>query len=861
MAFLREIVELITQPPGALIYHLVTLFAIQLSVGIAYGHWNRRRDAGARRLLIMSGGLFLTRAALMTVAILDRANLLSPVVVLPPLERFLDLATVLLVAWAFLAILRQRSRAGTAFLIVTLLIAAGTYAAFATLWPQAEAQGLAYNGYWQEQVWEIAAIALLVIALAANVLWRAADWWLLTCLFTLWLIGHVLQLAFPLPDLHTAGWVRMANLAALPLLTGLIYRRALGASALVISEPEDEGAVLGTIGILKAIRRIETGRDLEAALGLAASSLARAMDADMVAIGLPASGPAKSIRVVALHPPTSQMLTQQEPSLLVSRHSLLATALQTHRLERANAPGKLPTTVGLYHRLGFERAGPLLIQPLVDGKTLLGVILLGNPTSQQPWTPHQERIVQAMGAALKSAIASEKLRGGAAQKAQAARQEAQRMAEQIESLEERLKHQQQRAEELSTKLRLREQVGSKRDQSAEVTIWQEEIEELSASLAQWKEKAQRLGRMKANLQEELEQAHSSSDSNPSGILVSDDEGVVIMVSQGAAQLMDQPRSALMGRPLKNFFDDTLWTQAVKKLSRPDAQPHTSTTVSLTMNGRTLRAELARLPNDAEWPGRVAALLYLEEGVTLQGEMVSSLIQELRTPMTSISGYTDLLLKEEIGILGESQRQFLLRVEANIERMERLLNDLIKITDIDSGRISLTPEPVDITNILEKAMMSLAAQFNERRLTVKMDMTDELPLVQVDRDSLYQIVLNLLSNASQCSEPDTEILVRAQVEKNDSSFEGLPAYLLVSVTDTGGGIAPEDQPRVFQRFYRADNPLIDGLGETGVGLSIAKALVEANNGRIWIESEMGEGSTFSFILPISESEQIEVQNEQ
>jgi signal transduction histidine kinase len=82
-----------------------------------------------------------------------------------------------------------------------------------------------------------------------------------------------------------------------------------------------------------------------------------------------------------------------------------------------------------------------------------------------------------------------------------------------------------------------------------------------------------------------------------------------------------------------------------------------------------------------------------------------------------------------------------------------------------------------------------------------------------------------------------------------------------VTDTGGGIAPEDQPRVFQRFYRADNPLIDGLGETGVGLSIAKALVEANNGRIWIESEMGEGSTFSFILPISESEQIEVQNEQ
>jgi signal transduction histidine kinase len=231
-------------------------------------------------------------------------------------------------------------------------------------------------------------------------------------------------------------------------------------------------------------------------------------------------------------------------------------------------------------------------------------------------------------------------------------------------------------------------------------------------------------------------------------------------------------------------------------------------------------------------------------------MALSLIHELRTPMTSITGYTDLLLSESVGILGEGQRQFLQRVKANIERMGGLLNDLVKVAAIDTGQISLSPQPVDLINVIERAIMSLSAQFSERELAVRMDMPSELPPVHADQDSLYQIVLHLLSNACQCSKPGTEILVGARLEEYDDHVERLPDYLLVSVTDTGGGIAPEDQRRVFQRLYRADNPLIAGLGDTGVGLSITKSLVEAQGGRIWVESEMEVGSTFSFILPLS-----------
>ena len=877
MSFLRDFVELVTAPPGDLVYHLVTLFAIQLIMGVAFGHWRRhRRDPAAIRLLVTGAGFVSARMLLMFIAVFDRVGVLPPHVVLPPLERFLDLTTLLLVAWTFLPVLEQHPRLGITLLLITLLIAAGAYAAFATLWPQAEAQSIAYNGYWQETAWEFCTLTVLVLALIAGVVWRKDDWGLITCLFVLWLTGHALQFAAPIAGSHTAGWVRLANLAALPLLAGLVYRRALRASPAA-----DGDTALELVSILEATRRIEAARDTEVALSLAASAIARALDADMVAIGFPVPGPAKGIRIVALHPPTGAMLAQQEPTLPASGHPLLATVLQTGRLQSAYAPRKDPTITALYSRLGFERSGPLLMQPLTDGDTLLGIMLIGNPISQRRWARRDEQVVQAMGAAIAASLTNARRREATDRSAELQKtlSEAHRLARRATELEAELEQQGQRVEELTTKLRLREQEAATQSQAtAEALIWQEEVRELAeartaleAELAEWQEKAQQLARSQAGLQTQLTQAQAAlqearSQAAPSdsaaqptgsgqgGILVSDEQGYVTLASQGAQYLIGQPRSALVGAPLQGMFSEPLWAQAVSRLSREEAQAGDSATVTLYLDGQTVRAELTRLPDAAGWPGTLACLLYPEEGATIQSEMVVSLIHELRTPMSSITGYTDLLLNEAVGIIGETQRQFLQRVKANIERMGRLLDDLIRVTAIDAGQVSLSPEPVNIVGVIEDALMSLSAQFGEHELAVRLDMPPELPPVHADRDSLYQIALNLLSNACQCSEPGSEILVRARLEERDDQIERLPAYLLVSVTDTGGGIAPEDQRRVFQRLYRADNPLVVGLGETGVGLSIAKTLVEAHGGRIWVESETGVGSTFSFILPLSSEDE-------
>jgi signal transduction histidine kinase len=233
--------------------------------------------------------------------------------------------------------------------------------------------------------------------------------------------------------------------------------------------------------------------------------------------------------------------------------------------------------------------------------------------------------------------------------------------------------------------------------------------------------------------------------------------------------------------------------------------------------------------------------------------IASISQELRTPMTSITGYTDLLLGESVGALADMQRKFLQRIKANTQRIGSMLNDLIGVSTIDAGQLKLQIETLDMAEVIEDTIIRARAQLEEKEILLELDVDENLPLVKADADYAHQIMTNLLSNACKCSPVGGRISIGATAYDKRELGELATGYLLVSITDSGGGIAPEDQSRVFDRFYQAERPLIAGLGETGVGLSIVKALVDAHGGRIWVETEMGVGSTFNYILPIAEGE--------
>jgi len=229
----------------------------------------------------------------------------------------------------------------------------------------------------------------------------------------------------------------------------------------------------------------------------------------------------------------------------------------------------------------------------------------------------------------------------------------------------------------------------------------------------------------------------------------------------------------------------------------------------------------------------------------QAEVIASISQELRQPMSSIVGYTDLLLGESIGILGALQRKFVERIKASTERVGSLIDDMIQLTTLESGLTELKPEAVDLNLIIDNAMTYTSSQVREKNISLQLDLPKKLAPLNADREALQQIMIHLLQNAGAATPIEGTVQLKVQTA-NEKDQE----YIMIQVTDSGGGIPVEDLPRVFTRLYRADNVLIQGIGDTGVGLSIAKSLTEAQHGRIWVESETGKGATFSVLLPIA-----------
>jgi len=244
------------------------------------------------------------------------------------------------------------------------------------------------------------------------------------------------------------------------------------------------------------------------------------------------------------------------------------------------------------------------------------------------------------------------------------------------------------------------------------------------------------------------------------------------------------------------------------------------------------------------------LLELEKGQivtknTEQAEVIASISQELRQPLSSIVGYTDLLLGESVGILGALQKKFVDRIKSSTERIRNLTDDMIQITTLATDLNQLNPEVVDINSVIDNAMSYTSSQIREKNISIHLEVPKSITTIRVNREALQQILIHLLQNAGAAT--PFEGTVKLKVE---TGSENGMEYVQIQVTDQGGGIDPEDLPRVFTRLYRADNVLIQGVGDTGVGLSIAKTLTEAQQGRIWVESEFKVGAAFSVLLPIS-----------
>ena len=294
---------------------------------------------------------------------------------------------------------------------------------------------------------------------------------------------------------------------------------------------------------------------------------------------------------------------------------------------------------------------------------------------------------------------------------------------------------------------------------------------------------------------------------------------------------------------------------IERLHKSSESGHEENPSQLELELRQALEEMARMQNALASAN--SKVIELEQRpaspiTTEQLDVIASISQELRQPMSSIVGYTDLLLGESVGLLGALQRKFIERIKASTERIGGLVDDLIQITNLEAGKMEFRTEPIDLNLIIDNAMAYTGTQIREKNITLRLDIPDASPRIRTDRDALEQMLIHLLQNATNACQVEGVITLRVQMQSDVERH-----FISIQVTDTGGGILPADISRVFARRYRAEYPLIQGLGDTGVGLSIAKTLVEAQGGRIWVDTKAGSGSTFSILLPVM----IEAEEEQ
>ncbi len=237
---------------------------------------------------------------------------------------------------------------------------------------------------------------------------------------------------------------------------------------------------------------------------------------------------------------------------------------------------------------------------------------------------------------------------------------------------------------------------------------------------------------------------------------------------------------------------------------------------------------------------------------MKSEFVSVASHELRTPLAAIKNAVQLVLKGTTGKINENQVKFLSMAERNINRLTNILNDLLNLSRIESGRIELNFENTRLKGLIELTASSLRPHADGKSIQIDVEVSEELPAVYGDPEKIEQILTNLIGNAIKFTPDRGKILITAKPLSKDQKG-GYGDRVAVSVKDTGIGIPPEHLDAIFQKFHQVEGSLHRSVSGTGLGLAITKGLVEAHQGRIWVDSEVGKGTTFTFTLPCSEGE--------
>jgi len=234
---------------------------------------------------------------------------------------------------------------------------------------------------------------------------------------------------------------------------------------------------------------------------------------------------------------------------------------------------------------------------------------------------------------------------------------------------------------------------------------------------------------------------------------------------------------------------------------------------------------------------------LEKVSKMKSDFISSVSHELRTPLTSIKGFSFLLVEEKFGKLPPPAKERLKKIDENVDKLVNMVNTLLDISRIESRRIEIKIAPHDLPQLIKDVVDFLMPQIDDKNIRIELNLPSYLE-VYMDRNLIERVLLNLINNAIKFTSSGGKITVSCQKKEEKA---------IVSVADTGCGIAKDDLEKIFNEFFRADNPINRKTRGTGLGLSLVKRIIDIHKEKIWVESELNKGTTFYFTLKVKNGE--------
>jgi PAS domain S-box-containing protein len=327
-------------------------------------------------------------------------------------------------------------------------------------------------------------------------------------------------------------------------------------------------------------------------------------------------------------------------------------------------------------------------------------------------------------------------------------------------------------------------------------------------------------------------------STPDPVLVTDYKDQLLLVNPVAWQALGMG----VDSPIGKHVNQVIKKPELVKLLRTSVEDVKSSEVSLP-DGRVYLATASSIVAEGQRIGRVCVLrdiTHFKELDALKSEFVSTVSHDLRSPLTLMRGYATML--EMVGDLNEQQSGYVRKIVVGVESMSRLINNLLDLGRIEAD-IGLQLEMLSVLDIVEEVTEALRLQATQKRIQLHVEVPETtIPLIEADRALLQQALYNLVENAIKYTSERKDVWVRINTKQD---------RMILEVEDTGIGISPVDQPRLFERFYRSANREAKKERGTGLGLAIVKSIAERHNGRVWVESQLGKGSAFFFEIPIKQ----------